>query len=253
MATAPSLLADREEPVHRTRHRAAHEQEIPLGVYLHDPQAQLSEAPRAHMARHALSLDDARGVGARGDRARLAVTCVAVRLRPTPEVMAVHHAWKPRPFVTPVTFTRSPAWKIATVTASPGLGGSAPSPASGKLWSTRGATSRPARFTWPSSARAARFGFLAPKPSSIRFPAICTTGQGPASITAPGPAAPSASKTRVMPSFLPISPVIPYSTLISTSTPAGRSSFVSASTVWERVSMMSISRLWVFSSNCSTS
>src|SRR2546426_106439 len=54
-----------------------------------------------------------------------------------------------------------------------------------------------------------------------------------------------------MPSFLPISPVIPYSPLISPSTPAGRSSFVSASTVWERVSMMSISRLWVFSSNCS--
>src|SRR5438309_1985605 len=140
---------------------------------------------------------------------------------------------------------------MATVTASPGLGGSAPSPATGKLWSTRGATSRPARFTWPSSARAARFGFLAPKPSSTRFPATCTTGQGPASITVTGTAAPSASKTRVMPSFLPISPVIPYSTLISTSTPAGRSSFVSASTVWERVSMMSISRLWVFSSNCS--
>src|SRR5207245_3631213 len=97
MATAPSLLADREEPVHRTRHRAAHEQEIPLGVYLHDPQAQLGEAPRAHMARHALSLDDARGVGARGDRAGLAVARVAVRLRPTPEVMAVHHALEAAP------------------------------------------------------------------------------------------------------------------------------------------------------------
>src|SRR5213594_1560039 len=42
-----------------------------------------------------------------------------------------------------------------------------------------------------------------------------------------------------------------YSTLISTSTPAGRSSFVSASTVCERESRMSISRLCVFSSNCS--
>src|SRR5437879_8309602 len=49
------------------------------------------------MARHALSLDDARGVGARGDRARLAVTCVAVRLRPAPEVMAVHHALEAAP------------------------------------------------------------------------------------------------------------------------------------------------------------
>src|ERR1019366_10348594 len=42
-----------------------------------------------------------------------------------------------------------------------------------------------------------------------------------------------------------------YSTLISTSTPAGRSSFVSASTVCGRESRMSIMRLCVFSSNCS--
>src|ERR1019366_5616845 len=42
-----------------------------------------------------------------------------------------------------------------------------------------------------------------------------------------------------------------YSTLISTSTPAGRSSLVSASTVCERVSRMSIMRLCVLSSNCS--
>src|SRR5438309_2720483 len=81
MAAPPSLLADREEAVHRTRHRAAHEQEIALGVHFDDPQAQLGEAPRAHMARHALSLDDARGVGARGDRARLAVRGVAGGLR----------------------------------------------------------------------------------------------------------------------------------------------------------------------------
>src|SRR5213076_649709 len=42
-----------------------------------------------------------------------------------------------------------------------------------------------------------------------------------------------------------------YWTLISTSTPAGRSSLVSASIVCERESRMSISRLCVFSSNCS--
>src|SRR5437588_11169498 len=44
---------------------------------------------------------------------------------------------------------------------------------------------------------------------------------------------------------------LPHSTLISTSTPAGRSTFVSASTVCARESRMSITRLWVFSSNCS--
>src|SRR3989441_3705375 len=53
------------------------------------------------MARHALSLDDARGVGARGDRAGLAVARVAVRLRPTPEVMAVHHALEAAPLCHP--------------------------------------------------------------------------------------------------------------------------------------------------------
>src|SRR5207249_2762685 len=42
-----------------------------------------------------------------------------------------------------------------------------------------------------------------------------------------------------------------YWTLISTSTPAGRSSLVNASIVCERESRMSISRLCVFSSNCS--
>src|SRR2546426_15406 len=149
MATAPSLLADREEPVHRTRHRAAHEQEIPLRVHLHDPQAQLGEAPRAHMARHALSLDDARGVGARGDRAGLAVARVAVRLRPTPP-------------------SACPAG--------------------------------PRRVRWRSTP---------PNPRPLGSPAPSPAGRGPASIPVPGPAAPSASKTRVMPSFLPISPVIP--------------------------------------------
>src|SRR3989475_3083 len=97
MAAPPSLLADREQAVHRARHRAPHEQEIPLGVHLHDPQAELGEAPRAHMAPHALALDDARRVGAGRDRARLAVARVAVRLRPAREVVAVHHALEAAP------------------------------------------------------------------------------------------------------------------------------------------------------------
>src|SRR2546425_8725831 len=91
------------------------------------------------------------------------------------------------------------------------LGGGA-SPTTGKLWSTRGATSRPARFTCPASALCVRFGFFAPKPSwSWAFPTppvTCTTGHGPASITVTGTWAPSASNTRVMPSFLPINPLM---------------------------------------------
>src|SRR3989441_875333 len=113
MTARASLLAHRDEPVQRPGHRAAHEQQVPLGVHPHHPAA---------------------------------------------------------------------------------------------------APSRPARFTCRASALCVRFGFFAPKPSwSWAFPAppvTCTTGHGPASITVTGTWAPSASNTRVMPSFLPISPLM---------------------------------------------
>src|SRR6266404_2622962 len=92
MAARASLLADGDEAVHRTRHRAPHEQEIALGVDLHDAQADLGEVAGAHMPGHALALDDARRVGARSDRSRLAVARITVRLGTAVEVMAVHDA-----------------------------------------------------------------------------------------------------------------------------------------------------------------
>src|SRR2546425_499240 len=92
MAARASLLADGDQAVHRARHGSAHEQEIALGVDLHDAQADLGEVAGAHMPRHALALDDARGVGARSDRSRLAVPGIAVRLGTAAEVMAVHDA-----------------------------------------------------------------------------------------------------------------------------------------------------------------
>src|SRR6266851_9233466 len=91
MATRPSLLADRDETVHRTRHRAAHEQQIPLGVDSDDAQADLGEVAGAHVPRHPLALDDAGRIRAGRDRARLAVPRVAVRLGAAVEVMTVHH------------------------------------------------------------------------------------------------------------------------------------------------------------------
>src|SRR6266436_5310237 len=94
MAARASLLADGDEAVHRTRHRAAHEQEIALGVDLHDAQADLGEVAGTHMPRHPLALDDARRIGARRDRSRLAVARIAVRLGTAMEVMAVHDALK---------------------------------------------------------------------------------------------------------------------------------------------------------------
>src|SRR2546423_12910249 len=92
MAARPSLLAHGEEAVHRPRHRTAHEQQVPLGIHLHHAQAQLREVAGAHMTGHALSLDDARRVRPRSDRAGLAVPSVAVGLRAAAEVMAVHYA-----------------------------------------------------------------------------------------------------------------------------------------------------------------
>src|SRR6185503_12130501 len=94
MAAPASLLADRDEPVHGTRHRPAHEQQIALGVDPHDPEAELGEVARAHMPGHALAFDDARRIRAGSDRARFAVPRVAVRLRTAAEVMAVHNALK---------------------------------------------------------------------------------------------------------------------------------------------------------------
>src|SRR5256885_14163404 len=94
MAARASLLADGDEAVHRTRHRAAHEQEIALGVDLDDAQADLGEVARAHMAGHPLSFNNARRIGARRDRSRLAVARVAVGLGAAMEVMAVHDTLK---------------------------------------------------------------------------------------------------------------------------------------------------------------
>src|SRR5258706_16044040 len=92
MAARASLLADGDEAVHRTRHRAAHEQEIALGVDPHDAQADLGEVAGAHMPRHPLALDDARRIGTRRDGSRLAVARITVRLGTAVEVMAVRDA-----------------------------------------------------------------------------------------------------------------------------------------------------------------
>src|SRR5256885_12494299 len=92
---------------------------------------------------------------------------------------------------------------MVTVTALPVAGAS---PVTSKRRMIRGVVSTPAFFTWPASAFGERVGFLAPKPSSARPSATEMTGHGPASITVTGTCVPAASKTRVIPSFLPISP-----------------------------------------------
>src|SRR2546422_1851079 len=92
MAARASLLADGDQAVHRAGHGAAHEQEIALGIDPYDAEAELGGVAGAHMPGHALAFDDARRIGARRDRSRLAVTRVAVRLGPAVEVVAVDDA-----------------------------------------------------------------------------------------------------------------------------------------------------------------
>src|ERR1051326_7895698 len=113
--------------------------------------------------------------------------------------------WKPLPFEVPVIFTSSPGAKIWTVTSAPGAGASPTSP---KLPSTWGAAPRPALFAWPSSGFFARLFRRAPKPSCTAWSRTCTTRQGPAWMIDTGTAVPSSLKTRVMPSFRPMSPLV---------------------------------------------
>src|SRR4249920_2591611 len=95
MAARSSLLPDRDDPVPGARNGALHEQEVPVGVDLDDSEAEFRVLRRAVMARHLLALDDARRIGTRADRARLAVPRVAVRRWAAVESMAVHHALEP--------------------------------------------------------------------------------------------------------------------------------------------------------------
>src|ERR671930_1594852 len=92
MAARPSLFADGHQTVHRAGDGSAHEQKIALNVDLDDTQADLGEIARAHVPGHPLTLDDARRVGTRRDRSRLAMPRVAVRLGTAAEMMTMHDA-----------------------------------------------------------------------------------------------------------------------------------------------------------------
>src|SRR6188768_1018077 len=99
----------------------------------------------------------------------------------------------------------SPAAKMSTVTSAPAAGAS---PARANSCTIQGAASRPAFWAWPNSALVVRVGRLAPKPSCTASGFTWSTLHGPASITVTGTALPSSAKTRVMPSFRPMSPLV---------------------------------------------
>src|SRR3954451_15074219 len=249
MATGPSLLGHGDDAVLGSGNGAADEQEVPLRVYAHHPKPDLSVTLGAHVARHPLPLDHSRRIGAGADRARLAVTSVAVSRRAAAESVTMHHALEP---------------------ASLGRAGDLHQLARGEdvyLDLGTGGGCLTVDLEAPNDLRCG----LEP-----RFLGVTQLSLG-AALRATGaeselhPAVPyldDATGARLDHGHRHRRPVLfehpghaelaadqshahGYSTLISTSTPAGRSSLVSASIVCGRESLMSMSRLWVRSSNCS--
>src|SRR6185436_3385084 len=83
----PSRAPDLHETALRPRHRASDEQEVALGVDLVDDEPGLGDTRAAHPPRHLHSLEHARRIRGRSDRARLADVVRAVRDRAAREAM----------------------------------------------------------------------------------------------------------------------------------------------------------------------
>src|SRR5580765_455094 len=90
MGSAPLEYVD--EAVRRSGDRSPHEDDVLLAIHTGDHEILDRERLAAHAARQALALDDARRVGRRTDRARLATHRRAVRRRAGGEPVALDHA-----------------------------------------------------------------------------------------------------------------------------------------------------------------
>src|SRR5215210_4700194 len=249
MAARPSLFCHSHNAVFRSRDGALHEQEIPLRVHSHDPQSQLGMTLGAHVPWHPLPLDDAGWIGTRADRAWLPVAGVAVGCRASAEVIPVNHALEAsalggagdfhqlargedvyfhlgssRRSLTvdgehPQDLRRRLETRLLRVSQLRLAGALGPAGTEAELHTTIAHLHHAAGTGFDDRHRYRRAVFL-----EDACHAELAADQSHAHC---------------------------YSTLISTSTPAGRSSLVSASIVWGRESLMSMSRLWVRSSNCS--
>ena len=113
--------------------------------------------------------------------------------------------WKPLPIPMPATLIASPGWKTSTVTVSPSTAPSIPPRNStslrcGPTPNLRWPSSRPRQLPLGHGVERELHRVVAVGVDVFTW----TTGHGPAAITVTGVTAPvSASKTCVMPSFLP--------------------------------------------------
>src|SRR3989440_2993670 len=251
MAAPASLFAHRDEPVERARHRATHEQQVALGIDPHHTEAELRKAPGPHVPGHPLSFDDSRRVGSRSDRPGLAVPRVAVGLGAAAEVMAVHHALEAAALgdagdLHAVALREDRHRHVLARLWDPPLA----------LRDQHEAPQHLRRRLEAGLLHVAGQGFggalrlpdaepeLDPGAGDVHHRTRARFDHRDGHVRALG-------VEHARHAELATNQSGHYCTLISTSTPAGRSSLVSASIVCERESSMSISRLCVFSSNCS--
>src|SRR6185503_1104403 len=249
MAAPASLLGHGDDPVLGTGNGAPDEQEVALGVHLDHGEPQLGVALGAHVPRHPLALDDAGRIGAGADGARLAVARVAVGRRTAAEAVAVDDALEAAALggtgdLDPLAGGEDVDLDLGTRRrrlaaeaedpkhlrrrVEPRLLGVAQLRLGGPLRAARPEAELHSAVAHLHHAAGARLDHR-----HRHRGAVFREHPGH-----PELAADQSSRHR-------------YSTLISTSTPAGRSSFVSASIVCGRESLMSRRRLCVRSSNCS--
>src|SRR6478672_8495787 len=249
MTARPSLLGHGDDAVLRARNRAPDEQQVALGVHPHDGETQLGVALGAVVTRHPLPLDDARGVGARPDRARLPVPGVAVRGRSAAEPVAVHHALESAALGRAGDLhqlARREDVHLHLGARGRGIALVREFPDDGRC------RLEPRRLGVPDRRLAA--ARLAPGTEAELHAAVADLHHvAGARLDHRHRHRGAVFREDAGHAELPADESVRhgYSTLISTSTPAGRSSLVSASIVCGRESLMSSRRLCVRSSNCS--
>src|SRR3712207_2216693 len=118
-ATLLTPLPDLDDGVLAAGHAAPDPELVVLRVHGDDLEVPDRDGLVAHLARHLLSLEDARRVGGRAYGSGLPDVVRAVGDGSAPEAVALHGALKPRPLLVALTCTLSPTSKTSAPMASP--------------------------------------------------------------------------------------------------------------------------------------